>query len=141
MPRETYSSKARWFGPKVQQNDLVLAGLIGIALIIVQDFLVLESLSTAAYISLLAFAVSIPLLTAMVLINQLQTNFERIVFPWYISLIASMGLAASYVGTVAAFWHISWVAGVIFGASSLFGFIAYIAFWTELDKINPETPP
>ena len=54
----------------LRQNGVIYGGLIGIAVVIIQPFLAAPSLDTAAKISIIAFAVAVPLLAALILVNR-----------------------------------------------------------------------
>jgi hypothetical protein len=60
----------------VKQDGLIYGGLIGIAVVIVQGFLEAPSRDTPARVSIVAFAVAIPLLAALVMVNR-QESFRR----------------------------------------------------------------
>jgi hypothetical protein len=60
----------------VRQNNLSYGGLIAIGVFMVQPFLTAASLDVTARICILAFAVAIPLLAALMLLNR-QEAFRR----------------------------------------------------------------
>jgi hypothetical protein len=96
----------------LRESDLINGGLIVIGVYMVQPFLTAASLDLPARICVLAFAVSIPLLGVLVLVNrwelsQHRTTRSRVVV-W--ARVAAQNLAL--VGAVAGFWHIWWIAGV-----------------------------
>jgi hypothetical protein len=87
----------------------------------VQPFLTASSLDVSAEICIVAFSVAIPLLAALVLVNR-QEAFRGRRTPSVIVTIAQVvAQFAAFVGMVAGFWHITWVAGVTFLAA---GFVA-----------------
>lgn len=53
----------------VRQTGLVYGGLIGVAVLILQPFIGAPSLDTSATISVIAFAVAIPLLAGLAMLN------------------------------------------------------------------------
>ena len=101
-----------------RQIDLYLGGLLAISLILFQVFVSLGKLSTPGFISVIAFAVSMPLLTA---------TFTAKVFYGYghvsVIIFTVIGFPAAFVGIVSAFWYISWIAGVVFLVTSGFAFV------------------
>src|SRR5262249_30203061 len=97
----------------VRQNNLANAGLIGAALIVVQPFLNAARLDVSAEMCVVGFAVAIPLLAALVLVGQQETFRERPTTSILVNWIAKpLALGAAFLGLVAGFWHITWVAGV-----------------------------
>jgi hypothetical protein len=60
----------------LRQSNVIYAGLLGAAFIIVQPFLTTASLDVSGKICVVAFAVAIPLLAALLLVGQ-QEFFKR----------------------------------------------------------------
>ena len=103
----------------IRQLGLIYAGLIGIALIMAQPFLTVPELDASARISVIAFAVAIPLLAGLVLVNA-QEAYRRRRSPSVLVRVAQVvAQLAAVVGIVAGFWHMTWVAGVTFLAATL----------------------
>ncbi|HEY7754761.1 MAG TPA: hypothetical protein VID69_00885 [Actinomycetota bacterium] len=105
----------------IRQLGLIYGGLILIGLYMVQPFLVAPSLDTSAMISVIAFAVAIPLLAALVLLNRQETFRGRRTTSRTVAVAHGLAQSAAFVGIVAGFWHISWIAGVTFLVA---GFVA-----------------
>ena len=105
----------------VRQQGLIYGGLILIGLYMVQPFLTAPSLDVSAKVSIIAFSVAIPLLAALVVVNR-QEAFRGRLTPSVTVIVARVvAQGAAFVGIVAGFWHITWVAGVTFLAA---GFVA-----------------
>jgi hypothetical protein len=121
---------------KLQQTDLVYAGLASVALVFIQSYVGLAELDTAATISLLAFAVALPLLAALAVINALQAGYRYHPFPWWMTLAVVLALGASSVGIVAAFWHVSPIAGGTFLATGLLCGLLLNAYRNRLERAN-----
>jgi hypothetical protein len=117
----------------LRQTGVIYGGLIGIAVVIIQPFLGAASLDTAARISIIAFAVAVPLLAALILVNRQEVFRGRRTSSVMATLAQSIGEAAACVGIVAAFWHISWVAGVCFLASGLVAVGVHSAGWWKVE--------
>ena len=130
--KDKYEVRPEW----TQQTTAVFAGLIGIGLIIVQAFLSSGASDTPATISVLAFALAIPLLAALVMLNNAQAGYKYVSYPWYYSLAIMFSEMCAFVGVAAAFWHLSWIAGVLVTISGVFGLALYIAFSARLEKDN-----
>ena len=105
----------------VRQQGLIYGGLILIGLYMVQPFLTAPSLDLSAKVSILAFSVAIPLLAALVVVNRQEAFRGRLTPSVTVTVARVVAQGAAFVGIVAGFWHISWVAGVTFLAA---GFVA-----------------
>jgi hypothetical protein len=114
----------------IRQLGLIYGGLILIGLYMVQPFLVAPSLDTSAMISVIAFAVAIPLLAALVLLNRQETFRGRRTTSITVTVAHGIAQSAALVGIVAGFWHITWVAGVTFLVAALVAMGVHSAgFW------------
>jgi hypothetical protein len=119
------------------------AGLIGIAVVMVQPYLAAQSLDRSARISVVAFSVAIPLLAALVMVNR-QEAFRRRRTPSVIVAVAQVvAQLCAFVGIVAGFWHIQWIAGVGFLAAALVAVGVHSAGFVrlEMDQESPPPPP
>jgi hypothetical protein len=114
----------------VRQVGLIYGGLIVVAVYMVTPFLTTSSIDTSARISVVAFSVAIPLLAALVMVNR-QETFRRLRSPSRTVTVAqSIAQSAAFVGLVAAFWHIDWIAGVVFLTSGIAAvFVHSAGFW------------
>jgi len=104
-----------WLGEK----DLTYGGLIGIGVIMVQPFLGNATLDLPGMICVVAFALAIPLLAALVLLNRQESFRRRFARSPLVSVGQALGQFAAFVGIVAGFWHIHWIAGVVTLASAV----------------------
>ena len=118
----------------VKQSGLIYGGLIGIAVVMVQGFLEAPARDPAATVAVIAFSVAIPLLAALVMVNR-QETFRRRRTP-SVSVIGAQVVAqgAAFVGLVASFWHIYWVAAVVFLAAGVVGLFVHSAGWWRLER-------
>jgi hypothetical protein len=103
----------------IRQLGLIYGGLILIGLYMVQPFLVAPSLDASATVSVIAFAVAIPLLAALVLLNRQETFRGRRTTSITVTVAHGLAQSAAVVGIVAGFWHITWIAGVTFLVAAL----------------------
>jgi hypothetical protein len=114
----------------LRQLGVIYGGLIGVATIMVQPFLGTARLDTSGRVSIIAFAVAIPLLAALVLVNRQEMFRGRRTTSVLVVIAQSTGQLAAFVGIVAGFWHITWVAGVTFLAVGLVAVGVHSAgFW------------
>lgn len=96
----------------LRQNNLIYGGLIGIGVVMVQPFLAAPSLDLAAMISVVGFALAIPILGALVMLNEQEVARRKIVETRFIDAVRAAAQVCAGVGVVAGFWHISWIAGL-----------------------------
>jgi len=104
-----------WIGEK----NLTYGGLIAIGMIIVQPFLAAASLDLSAMICVVAFAVAIPLLAALILLNRQEAFRHQFAHSGLVSVGIAVAQLSAFVGVVAGFWHIHWIAGAAVIASSV----------------------
>ena len=87
----------------------------------------------SARISVIAFAVAIPLLAALVMVNRQETFRRRRTTSVMVVVAQSVAQAAAVVGIAAGFWHIHWVAGVCFIATAVVAVGVHSAGWYRLE--------
>jgi hypothetical protein len=81
-----------------------------------------------------AFSVAIPLLAALVLVNR-QEAFRRRATKSVVAVIARVvAQDCAFVGVVAGFWHIYWIAGVGFLASGIVAVGVHSAGYWRLER-------
>lgn len=103
----------------IRQSTLIYGGLAGVDLVVVQPFLTEDSLDTSALVCVIAFAISIPLLAALLVLNW-QEAFRRQASTSALVEVAKSGAQGSaFVGIAAAFWHMSMAAGIVFMAMGI----------------------
>ena len=130
--KRKYEVKPEW----TRQALVVYGGLIGIGVIILQALLSFQTLDLAVLISIISFAVAIPLLATMVLLNHAQTSYRYASYPWYLTLVILLGQGAAFIGIWAAFWHVSPIAGVLLPVSGVIGLIIYGVYLKQLERDN-----
>ena len=79
---------------------------------LVQPFLTVASLDLPARICVVAFSVAIPLLAALVLVNRRELSRHRTSRSRLVVWTRVVAQNLAFVGVVAGFWHIWWIAGV-----------------------------
>jgi hypothetical protein len=113
----TPEEKRAW----AKQNNLMYGGLIAISVVILQGFLGTSALGVSGRISIVAFAVALPLLAVLILLGELHSDDPTQATAVY-EIAKAVAMVGSLTGVVAAFWHIDWLAGVAIlaaGAASL----------------------
>jgi hypothetical protein len=131
---EDVTQEAEW----VRQNNLAYVGLMGAGLVMVQPFVTAATLDLPAKICVVAFAVAIPLLAALVLVSQ-QEAFRRRSTPSVLVLLAKpFAQTCAFVGIVAGFWHILWIAGAGTLAAAIVGVGVHSAGFYRLERDQRE---
>lgn len=129
-----YEVEPKW----TQQAIVVYGGLIAIGVVIIQGLLSAPSLDLPSLVSVFSFAVAIPLLATLVLINHSQAVYKYASYPLYLTLTVILGEGCAFLGILAAFWHFSWVAGVLLTFCGLAGLLIYAIYSKQLQRDNPE---
>ena len=123
----------------LRQQGLIYGGLILIGVYMVEPFLTAPSLDASATISIIAFAVAIPFLAALVMVNR-QEAFRGRRTPSVMVIVAqAVAQSAAFVGIVAGFWHITWVAGVTFLVAGLVAVGIHSAGFWRLEETQEPT--
>jgi hypothetical protein len=123
----------------LRQQGAIYGGLIGIAVVMVQPFLIATSLDTSATICIVAFSVAIPVLAALVMVNRQEVFRGRRTPSVTIIVTQSIAQLAAFLGIVAGFWHITWVAGVGMLGAGLVAVLVHSAGWWRLEVTRKPT--
>lgn len=123
----------------LRQNNLIYGGLIAVGVVMVQPFLTAASLDLPATISVVAFSVAIPLLVALVMVNQQETFRRRRTKSVLVAIAQVVAQTGAFIGVVAGFWHILWIAGVGILAGGLVGVGVHSAGYTRLERAGGPT--
>jgi hypothetical protein len=107
------------------------AGLIAISLIILQDYISTGISDTPIFISVIIFSLALPLLVGSVFRAKVitETGYRDIEYykkKFRITFLSGwIGTLCAFIGVDAAFWHLSWIAGLVFIIVSIFSFMIY----------------
>jgi hypothetical protein len=121
----TPEEKRQW----AKQNNLMYGGLIAISVVILQGFLGTSALRASGRVSIVAFAVALPLLAVLILLGELHPDDPTHASMVY-EITKAVAMVAAVTGVVAAFWHIDWLAGVALLAAGAAGLGVYSAHFT-----------
>lgn len=111
-----------------KQQNMIAAGLVAINLLILQAFIPLDHIDLAIMISIITFAISIPMLVFGALINEIFNTLEQLPVSKGYRFIWNIGLIASVVGIIAAFSHMLFIAGIIIFISGFIGFVVFAGY-------------
>jgi hypothetical protein len=118
----------------VRQTSLGYGGLIAIGVVMVQPFLTAASLDLSAKICIVAFSVAIPLLAALILVNRQEVFRRRRIKSVLVSIVQVVAQLCAFVGVVASFWHILWIAGVGMLAAGLVAVAVHSAGYARVER-------
>ena len=118
----------------VRQLGLIYSGLIGVAVLMVQPFLTTPSLDVSARVSIVAFAVAIPLLAGLVMVNWQERFRGRRSTSIGVTISQAIAQLAAVTGIVAGFWHVTWVAGVTFLVAGIVAIGVHSAGWWRVES-------
>ncbi len=122
----------------LEVQDVYAGGLIAISLVILQGFIGLASLDTAALISMIAFSAALPLLSGLLVIGIIERRYAygspRTLVAYLVRILFILGIGLSFVGIRAAIWHSSWIAGVVSLVSSFIAAIIYALYAADLEE-------
>jgi hypothetical protein len=143
----TVKEDAEWLrrDPKQEQEwlrqlSLIYSGLIVIGVYMVQPFLTTASLDLSAKICVVAFSVAIPLLAALVIVNRQEAFRRRMTKSVLVTIAQVVAQTCAFVGVVAGFWHILWIAGVGMLAGGLVAVAVQSAGYWRLERDRAPTP-
>ena len=124
----------------LRQNNMTYLGLIGIAAIMVQPFLsdLGTTLTLPAKVCLISFGVAIPLLAALTMVNWQETFRGRETRSRTVAVAKAVAQCAAFVGVVASFWHIWWVAGVVMLVFGVIAAAVHSAGYTRVEFTRAE---
>jgi hypothetical protein len=125
---EMQTEQAGW----LQQETVVYGGMVAIGVVIMQAFIAAGAHDLAAVVSLVAFAVALPLLAVLIMLNQAQDVQHQYMRPWYLIGAKLVGTSGALLGVAAAFWHVLWPAGVVLAISGAVGLAVYAAGYQRL---------
>jgi hypothetical protein len=118
----------------IRQNNVIYGGLIAIGLVLVQPFLTATTLDPSAKTCVIAFSVAIPLLAALVLVNRQEDFRRRVSDSLLVRVTKSLAQLLAFVGLVAGFWHITWLAGVGILVSGFAAMMVHSAAYFRLER-------
>lgn len=119
------------------------SGLIAIGVVLVQPFLTPGAgpNDLSAQICVIAFALAIPLLSALIMLNRHETFRRRKTSSVFVLVIQQAALGLGVVGVVAGFWHIMPIAGIAFLVAAIVGLVAHGTGYTRVEEEDAQATP
>ena len=130
--RGRYVVRPQW----LRAVTLIHVGLIVLGVYILQAFISTNAADLAARVSIVAWAVAIPLLAFLALVNQTQEGFRYAAHPAYLGLASALAQGSAVFGFAAAVWHLWMPASLVLIASGLAGFALYRVYYRRLVRDN-----
>lgn len=106
---------------------------MAIGIVMVQALLPYPPLNASALTCAIAFAVAIPLLAALIVVNRHEQFRRRRSNSRIVAGARTVAQGVAFVGLVAGFWHLHWVAGAVVLGSSLAALGVHSAGFTALE--------
>jgi hypothetical protein len=118
MQDDEYVEQALRRDPKVadewlRQNNLMYGGLVGICVVLVQPLITDAAPSPLGLTSIVLFAIAIPLLAALIVLNWQELYRHRLATSRSVTVARSLAMGAAIAGMVTTFWDVSWIAGAV----------------------------
>ena len=130
--RGRYLLRPEW----IRAEAVVNAGLIVVGIYIVQSLLASSFADTAARISIVAWAVAIPLLAALGMLNVAQESYRYASYPAYLLMARAIAQGSAATGVVSAFWRIWMPAGIVLIVSGVAALGLFVTYSRRLEKDN-----
>ena len=119
--RGRYIVKPEW----TRADTTVNAAFIVVGVYLVQTFLGTGVTDLATRISIVGWAVAIPLLAALAMLNVVREWYRYSSYPLYWGIAWSVAHVAALIGLAAAFWHIWFPAAIVLTLSGVAGIALY----------------
>jgi hypothetical protein len=142
--RRRAAAQAEWWRKRaaarqedsLRENSLMYGGLIAIGAVMMQPFLTsgAASLDLSAKICVIAFSLAIPLLSALILLNQHEIRRRRTASSVLVLVAQQVALGLGFVGVVAGFWHIMTIAGIAILVGAGVGLAVHGAGYARLEE-------
>src|SRR5262245_42956154 len=96
---ETLSGEGK--GEALRQQGAIYGGVIGLAVVMIQPFIAANSIDVSAKISVIGFAIAVPLLAALLMVNRQETFRGRRTTSATATIAQVVAQGAGLVGIVA----------------------------------------
>ena len=119
----------------VKEVHGIYAGLIAIGIVMIQPFMYQnEYIGTAAIVCVVSFAICIPLLAALLLLNFSEDFHRHLSDSKAVAVVRAVGQIAGGTGVIAGFWHINPVAGMVSAVGCVLGLVVYTVGYEALSR-------
>ena len=122
-------------------DTLMDAALIVLGVYILQAFISSGVTDAAGRVAIIAWAIAIPLLAFLALLNRTQEAFPYASIPSYLVAARGLALVGAVVGFEASVWHLWMPASIGSVASGLGGLVLFRTYRARLERDNPPNTP
>jgi hypothetical protein len=120
----------------LRQDNLIYGGLIAGCVAVMQPFLALPDPDLSASIAVVSFAIALPLLVALLLVNPHEVFRHQQARLRRLSVAKALGQGLAVIGIAAALWHVLWIAGVALLVSGLVALGVHSAGFSRVEGIG-----
>jgi len=124
----------------LRQQNLMHGGLIAVGVVMVQPFLTVPPgmLDLTAKICVIAFAVAIPILAALVMLNSQERYRRRPAPSRFVQVSRAAALGIGFTGVVAGFWHITPIAGAAALVAAILALAVQTAGYVRVERADAQ---
>jgi hypothetical protein len=125
----------------LQFRQLILGSLLGIGVVSTLQMIGQPVLDTPLLVALTCFAISIPLLTCILITDAQAFRYRHMVYPLYVNILLLLACFLSCIGLCGIFWHFNWLIGATFLLSTALSVVVLSAaddYLKRLGVILPE---
>ncbi|HLZ60646.1 MAG TPA: hypothetical protein VKR06_27180 [Ktedonosporobacter sp.] len=119
-------------------HNLYIGGLMALILVVLQAFLGLDKPSICVSISVTAFAIALPLLGGVLVLNLVEEKYpygqSHSISARLMNICFITGAIAAFIGMDAAVWNVLWLAGVAFFVTMIVATIVYGWYVSGLEE-------
>jgi hypothetical protein len=117
----------------LRQNNLMYGGLVGICIVLVQPLVTIVAPSPLGLASVTLFAIAIPMLAALILLNRQELYRHRLARSRVVIVAQSVAMGTAFAGIVTTFWEVSWIAGVALLVSATVAMFVHSAGYVRVE--------
>lgn len=127
--------KYKW---QIQLENITSGGLIAISLVILQTFVSATSLDILLLIATCSFSIAIPILAGKLFLNFILSTHDYYLPSFRHGILRGsivIGCLFAMIGIIATLWHISWIAALLFLASTILMYVLGALYFPHLIEI------
>ena len=119
----------------LRQNNLMYGGLVGISVVLAQPLITDAAPSPLGLTSLILFAVAIPMLAALIMLNWQELYRHRLASSRSVTVARSLAMGTAFAGIVTTFWDVSWIAGAVLLGSAFVAMLVHGAGYSGVEGV------
>ena len=119
-------------------EKFAVGGLLGTCMAAMLVILSISPLTVSLKIAVLCFSFAIPVLAVFMLKDVFFPSDEIPRIPWFAGSVFGLALKAGPIGIACLFFHVWWIAGVIYCVMTIFAWILLITYTGSKTDWNKE---